>query len=84
MPTYAINQVVRPKILQNDKSNLFINNLINFSVAVDLIQSKIDSDKRGEELQKLWYQNNRQEIRAKFINKHEQNIQLEKKAGIKK
>jgi hypothetical protein len=67
MPTYAINQVVRPKIIQNDKSNqstLITNSL---PAAVELIQAKIESDKRAEELQKMWYQNNRQEIRAKFI-----------------
>lgn len=46
-------------------------------VAIQLIQSKIESDKKAEELQKLWHLNNRQEIRAKFIEKHEQNIKLE-------
>jgi hypothetical protein len=35
-------------------------------------------------MQKLWHQNNRVELRAKFIKKHEQNIELEKKSGVKK
>lgn len=52
--------------------------------AVQLISEKIESDKRSEELQKLWYQNNRDDIRAKFIQKHEKNIVLEQKTGVKK
>ena len=72
LPTYQINQVIRPKIAQMDKQ------------ACQTIQSKIESEKRSEELQKLWHQNNRVELRAKFITKHEQNIELEKKSGIKK
>jgi hypothetical protein len=52
--------------------------------ACQTIQTKIESEKRSEELQKLWHQNNRVELRAKFISKHEQNIELEKKSGIKK
>lgn len=71
-PTYQINKVIRPKILEMDKA------------AVQLIQEKIDSEKRSDELQKLWYQNNRDDIRAKFIQRHESNIILEQKTGVKK
>ena len=35
-------------------------------------------------MQKLWHQNNRVELRQKLIKKHEQNIELERKSGIKK
>lgn len=45
---------------------------------------KIDSEKRSEHLQNMWYANNRDQIRNKFIDRHEQNISLEKKAGVKK
>ena len=72
LPTYHINQVIRPKIIQMDKQ------------ACETIQEKIEGDKKSEELQRLWHQNNRIELRTKFIKKHEQNIQLEQKSGIKK
>jgi hypothetical protein len=52
--------------------------------ACQTIQAKIDSEKRSEDLQKFWHQNNRVELRTKFISKHERNIELEKKSGIKK
>jgi len=52
--------------------------------ACETIHQKIESEKRSEELQKLWHQINRVELRSKFIKKHEQNIALEKKSGVKK
>lgn len=72
LPTYQINQVIRPKIISMDKQ------------ACETIHQKIESEKRSEELQRLWHQNNRVELRSKFIKKHEQNIALEKKSGVKK
>ena len=45
---------------------------------------KIENDKKVDKLQKQWFANNRQEIRQKFIEMHEKNIALEKKAGLNK
>jgi hypothetical protein len=59
-------------ILQNDQSKFIYGFYMQINLdAVQLIQSKIESDKRAEDLNKLWHSNNRQEIRDKFIQKHE-------------
>lgn len=42
------------------------------------------NEKEFEELEKQWHSLNREQIRQKFIERHEKNISLEIKAGIKK
>ena len=35
-------------------------------------------------MQSEWFKQNRNELRQKFLDRHERNIEMEKKAGIKK
>ncbi len=49
-----------------------------------MIMNKISQEKQVEEFQKEWLLKTRDNVRKKFLERHEKNIQLEKKAGIKK
>lgn len=35
-------------------------------------------------MQQEWYKQNRDELRSKFLERHEKNIEMEKKSGVKK
>ena len=64
---------------------LLITNFYNCCLdACNIIKKKIDDEKLCDEWQKEWHLQNREEIRVKFLERHEQNIKLEKKSGVKK
>ena len=66
-------------------SGIRVRTSVNAAVdACEHIMGKIAQEKEVEALQKQWFLKNRQEIRDKFIERHEKNILTEKKAGIKK
>lgn len=67
-----IKAIIPKKILKNDQE------------ACKSILKKIVNEKEFEELEKQWHSLNREQIRQKFIERHEKNISLEIKAGIKK
>lgn len=69
LPEYQVAKVIRPDILRNDKGKP--NRAYRCAEACQLIQQKIESEKRTEQLQQLWYQNNRDNIRTKFFQRHE-------------
>ncbi len=52
--------------------------------ACKIIKRRIEEDKMATELQHMWHHQNRKELRAKLIRRHEKNIALEQKSGIKK
>ncbi len=50
----------------------------------EAIQAKIEVEGEIEHLEEIWKQENRKKTRAKFLERHERNIDLEKKSGVKK
>jgi len=42
------------------------------------------NEKEIEEMERTWHSMNRDSLRQKFVERHEKNIQVEERAGIKK
>eukprot|EP00344_Euplotes_crassus_P005858 CAMPEP_0196999714 /NCGR_PEP_ID=MMETSP1380-20130617/4823_1 /TAXON_ID=5936 /ORGANISM="Euplotes crassus, Strain CT5" /LENGTH=559 /DNA_ID=CAMNT_0042416729 /DNA_START=80 /DNA_END=1759 /DNA_ORIENTATION=+ len=76
LPAKQLKQVITPKVLKMDRQGC------------DNILSAFDGMTGGAhgepDFIKYWVQENRNKTRQKFINRHEQNIQRERKAGIYK
>ena len=68
----SIKTVINEKILEKDQ------------IACKNILKKIVIEKEMQEMEKQWHQLNRDEIRRKFVERHEQNIRNEERAGIKR
>lgn len=71
-PPKMIKQLIQEKTLKADQT------------ACQNILKKIVDEKGNEELEKIWYLANREEIRTKLSQRHEMNIQREIDSGIKK
>ena len=74
-----INQTTSKQI----KSLIQKKTLYKDQEACKTILKNIVNEKEGSELEKNWYQLNREKIREKFMQRHEDNIKLQNKAGVK-
>ena len=72
LPSKKIKQLIQKKTLIKDQE------------ACKDILKKIVDEKGIEILEKNWFIANRDNIRSKFLSQHEQNIELEELAGIRK
>ena len=69
-PSKQINKVIRPKILKMEQEG------------IERIISKLENEKRIEEMQQEWFRQNRLVLREKLKQKHDEAILLERKSGV--
>jgi hypothetical protein len=89
-PTKQLSKVITPKILKMDREGCeSIRRRIEYEQAIEemingMSQGNYAISNLDDEIPKSWVQENRLKIRQKFLRRHEENIEKERKAGIYK
>jgi hypothetical protein len=82
-PTKQLDKVITPKILEMDKQGCeSIRKKIEYEKAIENMLNGISNTYCNDGIARSWVEENRLKIRAKFLKRHEENIEVERKAGI--
>lgn len=82
-PTKQLDKVITPKILEMDKKGCeSIRQKIEYEKAIENMLNGISNTYANDGMAMSWVEENRLKIRAKFLKRHEENIEKERRAGV--